>query len=119
MTKKRIAELYRFLSTASMKRMTDNEKVDFIRLLREMKPVFTEIQNAANDALENAKKDCDNQQEVMMLVERAMEDMTSAECDIDTRKMTSEMFDHLCLSNDWNFAIIDELEVDLVVQAKN
>ena len=118
MTKKRIAELYRFLSQASMKRMTDNEKVAFIRLLRDMKPVFTEVQNAANDALENAKKDCDDQQRVIMLVDRAMEDLTSQTCNIETHKMSSEMFDHLCLSNDWNFAIIDELESELVSPAK-
>ena len=55
MTKKRIAELYRFLSVASMKRMNDDEKIAFIRLLRQMKPVFTEMNEAVNDAIEKAK----------------------------------------------------------------
>ena len=116
MTKKRIAELYRFLQTASMKRMTDDEKVSFIRLLRTMKPVFMEIQQAATDALENAQKDCDDQQRVMMIVERSMADLSKEECDIDTKTLAPDTFNRLCLSNDWNFAIIDELEADLVTK---
>ena len=114
MTKKRISELYRFLQTASMKRMTDDEKVAFIRLLRQMKPVFVEIQQAATDALENAQKDCDDQQRVIMIVNRAMEDLSKSECDINTKTMSEDTFKRLCLSNDWNFAIIDELESELV-----
>ena len=116
MTKKRISELYRFVQTASMKRMTDDEKVAFIRLLREMKPVFVEIQQAATDALENAQKDCDDQQRVMMIVERAMADISKADCNINTRVLTFDTFKRLCLSNDWNFAIIDELEAELVAK---
>lgn len=116
MTKKRIAELYRFLQTASMKRMVDDEKVAFIRLLREMKPVFVEIQQAATDALENAQKDCDDQQRVMMIVERAMADLSKSECNIETKVLTPDTFNRLCLSNDWNFAIIDELEAELVAK---
>ena len=116
MTKKRISELFRFLQTASMKRMTDDEKVAFIRLLREMKPVFVEIQQAATDALENAQKDCDDQQRVMMIVERAMADISKADCNINTRVLTFDTFKRLCLSNDWNFAIIDELEAELVAK---
>lgn len=116
MTKKRIAELYKFLAVASMKRMTDEEKVAFIRLLRLMKPVFTEIQDAAKDALEAAQKEFkDDQNAVYSLVNKSMEDLSSQECDVDVRKLSEEAFNRLCLSNDWNFAQIDELEMELVI----
>ena len=75
-----------------------------------------EIQQAATDALENAQKDCDDQQRVMMIVERSMADLSKEECDIDTKVLTPDTFKRLCLSNDWNFAIIDELEADLVTK---
>ena len=39
MTKKRIAEIYNFLAVASMKQMTNDEKIALIRLLRQMKPI--------------------------------------------------------------------------------
>lgn len=116
MTKKRITELYRFLSVASMKRMTDDEKASFIRLLREMKPVAVEMQTAVADALENARKDCDDEQRVMMIVEQSIADLSAAACDINPKKMSREMFDHLCLSNEWNFAQIDELESELLAE---
>lgn len=115
MTKKRISELYRFLAVASMKRLTDEEKVAFIRLLRKMKPVFTEIQDAANDALEQAKKESQDQSAVFALVEKSMQDLSQQECDCDVRVMNDEMFNRLCLSNDWSFAQIDELEAELVI----
>ena len=114
MTKKRIAELYRFLSTASMKRMTDEEKVAFIRLLRKMKPVATEIQTAVNDALEKARESCDNEQDVLALVNKSVDDLAIESCDITVKAMTEESFNRLCLSNDWTFAQIDELESELV-----
>lgn len=115
MKKKRIVELYRFLSGASMKKMQDDEKVAFIKLLREMKPVFTEMQSAANDALEQARKDCDDNRQVMAIVDKAMEDLANAECEINVRTMKRDTFERLCLSNDWPFAAIDELEQDMVV----
>lgn len=114
MTKKRIAELYRFLSVASMKRMNEDEKVAFIRLLRTMKPVFVEVQTAINDAVEKANKDCDSQADVIALVNRAMEDIWKEDCAIIVNTMTADAFERLCLSNDWNFAMIDEIEKELV-----
>lgn len=114
MTKKRIAEIYRFLASASMKRMNDEEKIALIRLLRAMKPVFTEIQDAMNDALEKAKADMDDESHIVEFINMATEDLSGQTCEIVTRIMTAESFDHLCLSNDWTFAQIDELEAVLV-----
>ena len=114
MTKKRIAEIYRFLATASMKRLSDEEKVAFMRFLRQMKPVFAELQEATKDAIEKAKEETQDMSAVMALVEKAVADIAQAETDIDIRVMTAETFERLCLSNDWTFAQIDELETALV-----
>lgn len=114
MTKKRIAELYGFLSVASMKRLTDDEKAAFIRLLRMMKPVANEIQTAVNDAVAKAREACESEQEVLALVNKSMEDLANAPTDLIVKTMTADMFNRLCLSNDWTFAQIDELEQELV-----
>ena len=114
MTKKRIAEIYRFLATASMKRLSDNEKVEFMRMLRKMKPVFAELQEATKDAIEKAKEEAQDMSAVIALAEKAVADIAQAETDIDIRVMTAETFERLCLSNDWTFAQIDELETALV-----
>lgn len=109
MTKKRIAEVYRFLSVASMKKMTDDEKVAFIRLLRTMKPVFTELQEAVNDALEKAKAEMEDESHITQFVDKAVADISEEQCDVLTAIMSQDTFDHLILSNDWNFAQVDEL----------
>lgn len=114
MTKKRIAELYRFLSVASMKRMNEDEKVAFIRLLRTMKPVFMEVQTAMNDAIDKANSECDSEQAVVSLINKSMEDVWSEECAVIVKTMSADTFNRLCLSNDWTFAQIDELENELV-----
>ena len=114
MTKKRIAELYGFLSVASMKRLTDEEKVAFIRLLRMMKPVANEFQTAVNDAVQKARESCESEQEVLTLVNKSMEDLANAPTDIIVKTMSAETFNRLCLSNDWTFAQIDELEQEIV-----
>ena len=114
MTKKRIAVIYRFLATASMKRLSDDEKVAFMRLLRKMKPVFSELQEATNDAIEKANDETKEWKEIMQLVDKAVADIAQAETDIDICVMTAETFERLCLSNDWTFAQIDELEEALV-----
>ena len=113
MTKKRIAELYRFLSVASMKRMNDDEKIMFIRLLRKMKPVFTEMNDAVTDAVEKAKAEMEDESHIADFVNEAVADLSTQETDIDIKTMNKEAFDRLCLSNDWNFAQIDELEESL------
>ena len=114
MTKKRVAELYRFLSVASMKRMNDDEKIAFMRLLRQMKPVFVEMNDAVNDALEKAKAEMDDEAHIAEFVNKAVEDLAEQEADIDVRVMKADMFNRLYLSNDWNFAQINELEEALV-----
>ena len=114
MTKKRVAELYRFLSVASMKRMNDDEKIAFMRLLRQMKPVFTEMNDAVNDALEKAKAEMDDESHIAEFVNKAVEDLAEQEAGIDVRVMKADVFDRLHLSNDWNFAQINELEEALV-----
>ena len=118
MTNKRIAEIYRFLSVASMKRMNDDEKISFIRLLRTMKPVFTEMQDAVNDALEKAKAEMEDESHIMQFVDKAVADLSEQNRDIITNIMTAETFDRLCLSNDWNYAQIDELETVLIKTTK-
>ena len=114
MTKKRIAEIYRFLANASMKRLSDDEKVEFMRLLRRMKPVFTELQDATNDAVEKAKADTEDLNVIMQLVEKAVADISQTMVDFDIMVMKTETFERLCFSNDWTFAQIDELETALV-----
>ena len=114
MKQKRIAELYRFLSIASMKRMTDEEKVAFIRLLRSMKPLWQELQMAVDDALAKARQETDDPAAISNLVNQAVEDIAERECAVILTTMSEESFEHLCLSNDWNFAQVDELEEALV-----
>ena len=114
MTKKRVAEIYRFLSVASMKRMNDDEKIAFMRLLRQMKPIFTEMNDAVNDALEKAKAEMDDESHIAEFVNKAVEDLAEQGADIDVRVMKADMFNRLCLSNDWNFAQINELEEVLI-----
>lgn len=116
MTKKRITEIYRFLSAARMSRMTDDEKIAVITLLRNMKPVAVSIQEAATDALQKAQAEYpDDQQKAMQLTEMSMSDVMNEDVtDTDIRVMTADMFQRLCLSNDWTFAQIDELEQELV-----
>ena len=114
MTKQKIADIYRFLSVASMKRMNDDEKVAFMRLLRTMKPVFTELNDAVKDAVDKAKEEMEDESHIMEFVNKAVEDLATQEAEIDIQTMNREAFNHLCLSNDWNFAQIDELEESLV-----
>ena len=114
MTKKRMAEVYRFLSVASMKKMNDDEKVAFIRLLRQLKPVFTEMQEAVNDAIEKAKEEMEDESHIAQFVEKVVEDLSQQEVGVITNTMNPETFNRLCISNDWSFAQIDELEAVLV-----
>lgn len=114
MKQKRVADLYRFLSVASMKRMTDEEKVAFIRLLRTMKPFCVELQSAVDDAIVKAREETDDQQAIIGLVNKAVADIAERDCDVNVRTMSPEAFNRLCLSNDWSFAQIDELEGELV-----
>ena len=114
MTKKRMAEVYRFLSVASMKKMNDDEKVAFIRLLRQLKPVFTEMQEAVNDAIEKAKEEMEDESHIAQFVEKVVEDLAQQEVSVISRTMNPETFNRLCISNDWSFAQIDELEAVLV-----
>ena len=116
MKQKRVADLYRFLSVASMKRMTDDEKVAFIRLLRTMKPLCVEIQSAVDDAIVKAREETDDQHKVVALVNKAVADIAERDCDVTIQTMNPDTFNRLCLSNDWSFAQIDELEGELVAK---
>jgi hypothetical protein len=109
MTKKRIHEVYMFLATASMKRLTDEEKIAFIRLLRQMKAVSQELNSAANDAYARAVADGMDDTKAMDFANRAVDDIAHAESDIATETMTEEAYMRLVMSNDWCFGQIEEL----------
>ena len=119
MTKKNINEVFNFLQGARMSRMKDDEKIQVIKLLRGMKPVAKDLQDAANDAVEKARAEYpDDTQKVMELVNKSMEDLASQEViGVETRVLTPDAFERLCLSNDWTFGQIDELEQMLVKPA--
>ena len=116
MTKKNINEVYNFLQGARMSRMKDDEKIQVIKLLRGMKPVAKDLQDAANDAVEKARAEYpDDTQKVMELVNKSMEDLANQEViGVETRVLAPDTFERLCLSNDWTFGQIDELEQMLV-----
>ena len=116
MKQKRIAELYRFLSIASMKRMSDEEKVAFIRLLRSMKPLWQELQTAVDDALAKARQETDDPAAISNIVNQSVEDIAERECAVILATMSEDAFERLCLSNDWNFAQIEELHEELVTK---
>ena len=77
-----------FLATASMKRLTDEEKIAFIRLLRQMKAVSQELNSAANDAYARAVADGMEDTKAMDFANRAVDDIAQAESDIATETMT-------------------------------
>lgn len=116
MTKKNINDVFNFLQSARMSRMKDDEKIQIIKLLRVMKPVAKDLQDAANDAVEKARAEYpDDTQKVMELVNKSMEDLAGQEViGVDTQVLTPDAFERLCLSNDWTFGQIDELEQILV-----
>lgn len=115
-TKKRITDVFRFLSNARMSRMLDDEKVRMIQLLRQLKPVAIEVQDAANDAIKTAHDEYpDNQEKAMQIAEQAVQDLLNAEVETDTHILTAEGFERLVLSNDWTLGQIDEIEQVLVV----
>lgn len=109
MTKKRIAEIYNFLAVASMKQMTNDEKIALIRLLRTMKPIAKEMTDAVNDAVAKAREEGMEQQQMVEFVNKAVDDLAQEETTILTAILTPDAFDRLALSNDWTFAQIEEL----------
>lgn len=119
MTKKNINEVFNFLQGARMSRMKDDEKIQVIKLLRVMKPVAKDLQDAANDAVEKARAEYpDDMQKVMELVNKSMEDLANQEViGVDTQVLTPDAFERLCFSNDWTFGQIDELYQILVNHA--
>lgn len=115
MNKKRINDIYQFMSNARMSKLSDDEKVTVITLLRMMKPVAVSVQEAAQDAFATAKAEYpDDQQKATELFNKSMADILNQEVDIDLRVLTDDAFGRLCLSNDWTFAQMDELEAELV-----
>lgn len=109
MTKKRITEVYNFLAMASMKQMANDEKIMLIRLLRQMKGVAKELTDAVNDAVEKAREEGMDQQQMIGFVNKAVEDLAQEETAIQTAILTPDAFDRLALSNDWTFVQIEEL----------
>ena len=109
------------MSNARLGRMTDEEKVTMIKTLRLLKPIAISIQEAAQDAFATAKAEYpDDQQKAVELVNKSMADVLYAEVDdIDLHVLTAEGFERLCLSNDWTFAQMDELEAELVASKTN
>ena len=116
MTKKRIAEIYRFLASASMKRLEDDEKIALIRLLRTMKPVSNEVSEAIIDAQMRAVQDGIKDPERFAL--EAVADLAEQEVKFVIKVMSEETFERLMLSNDWTFGQIEELH-DELVEVKN
>ena len=116
MKKKNINEVFNFLQGARMSRMKDDEKIQVIKLLRVMKPVAKDLQDAANDAAEKSRAEYPgDMQKVIELVNKSMEDLANQEViGVDTQVLTPDAFERLCLSNDWTFGQIDELEQILV-----
>ena len=109
MTKKRITEVYNFIANASMKKMSDDEKIMLIRLLRQMKGVAKELTDAVNDAVAKAREEGMEQQQMVEFVNKAVDDLAQEETTIQTAILTPDAFDRLALSNDWTFAQIEEL----------
>ena len=109
MTKKRITEVYNFLAVASMKQMTNDEKIMLIRLLRQMKGAAKELTDAVNDAVAKAREEGMEQQQMVEFVNKAVDDLAQEETTILTAILTPDAFDRLALSNDWTFAQIEEL----------
>lgn len=115
MTKKKIADIYFFLAAARLSRLNDDEKIAVIRLLREMKPVATDVKTSIEDAYRKASEDNPTDQAAAMrLAEKALEGVLTANIGIETRVLSEDAFQRLCLSNDWTFGQIDELEPELV-----
>lgn len=116
MTKKRIAEVYNFLAIASMKQLANDDKIALIRLLRTMKPIAKEIQDAVNDAVQKAREESMEQQALVEFVNKAVDDLAQEETTIKTAILTPEAFDQLALSNDWTFAQIEELGEIMIIK---
>ena len=116
MNKGRIADMYQFLSQARMAKLNDEEKVVVITLLRKMKPIATEVREAASDATQRAVKEYPKDvQAVHRLVNEAIKDLLNEDVpDFTAKVLSADAFERLCFSNDWNFAQIDNLETDLV-----
>ena len=120
MNKKRITDIYNFMSNARMSKLSDDEKVTVITLLRMMKPVAVSVQEAAQDAVATARAEYpDDQQKVTELFNKSMADILNQDVDIDLHVLTDDAFRRLCFSNDWTFAQMDELEAELVESKTN
>ena len=120
MNKGRIADMYQFLSQAKMAKLSDEEKVVVITLLRKMKPIATDVRDAAADATQRAVKEYPKDiQAVHRLVNDAIKDLLNEDVpDFTAKVLTTDAFERLCFSNDWTFAQIDNLETDLVATSE-
>lgn len=137
MNSEKITELYHFLSSARLTKMSDDEKIAVIRLMRRLKPIATALDEALADAREKASSD-DHEKLVGLymrlrngdgsvgeqdaveaanyvarlnrVVSEAVKDVASLEHDIDKELLTAEATAHLINSNDWKLSQIMWLE---------
>jgi len=132
MTKKEVANLYNWLQGAKVTKLTDEEKIKFIRMMRTLKPVAKEVRDATNDALETAKDErydemvkrinegatsanqiADAQSYIKHICEvadKAVSDLLAQDVQTVLPRLSEETFERLCLSNDWNMAQVADLE---------
>lgn len=117
MTKGKIVDVYQFLAGARMSKLTDDEKVLVITLLRKMKPVAMEIQAAVSDASEKAKKEYpDDIAAAKRLVNKSVVSLLQEEVQGFSAKVLNEdVFQRLCFSNDWTFQQMELLGFELLV----
>lgn len=121
--------VYTILSTASISKLSDEEKVSFIKLMRKVKPHIINFENAQKDALESAKKDNHNQilenlrkwqaegndttltkeertevnsyiASYNKIVNDSLSDILEEEIEFDP--ISESLYENLILSNDWN-----------------
>lgn len=117
MNKGKIADVYQFLSGARMSKLTDEEKVTVITLLRTMKPFAAEIHSAVRDAAAKARAEYpDDAAAAQRLVNKSVEALFNEEVpDFSAKVLAEDTFQRLCFSNDWTFQQMELLGVDVLI----
>jgi len=116
MKKGRIADIYVFLAKARMTKLTDDEKVVIITMLRQMKPVANEVTEAVQEASRKALEEYPNDiHSAQKLVNKSIEGLMNEEVDsMNLRVFKQDAFNRLCFSNEWTFEQIDNLQQDIL-----
>ena len=126
-----ILSLYTLLNTAKLTNLDDTDKINIIKFVRKIKPVYTQFEDAKNDALEKAKGEDHNKYIQMLqqwqregkettlseedrisvntyfgnyekLVTETLKDILEKEVEIEFDKLSEDGFTKLMASNDWN-----------------